>query len=117
MKSQDLHRIKLECGIPLMVWLLVAGPFQTVASKVIPYSQMKEAFTRAHETLSKVLTNDSFGQALHLVKSMNHENEVTEGAIAALDESWSRTDPNIKMASSILYITSILLVRLLSLSV
>ena len=98
MKSQDWHRIKLECGIPLMVWLLVAGPFQTVASKVIPYGQMKEAFTRAHEMLNKVLTNDSFGQALRLVKSINHANEVTEGAIAALDESWSTTDPNIKMA-------------------
>ena len=81
-----------------MVWLLVAGPFQTVASKVIPYGEMKEAFARACATINEVLTNDSFSQALRLIKSMDLANEVTEGAITALDESWSTTDPNIKMA-------------------
>ena len=68
MKSHDWHRIKLEFGIPLMVWLLVAGPFQTVASKVIPYGEMKEAFARAYATINEVLTNDSFSQALRLIK-------------------------------------------------
>ena len=98
MKSDQWSRIKLEFGIPLMVWLLVAGPFQTVTSKVIPYGQIKQAFHDAKNVLGEVITNDSYSDALRLVKSMDHNNEITDGAIEAIDELWGAADPNIKVA-------------------
>ena len=98
MKSQQWSRIKLECGIPLMVWLLVAGPFQTVTSKVISYGQIKQAFHDAYNVLGEVITNDSYSAALRLVKSMDHQNEITEGAVKAIDELWGAADPNTKVA-------------------
>ena len=98
MKSQDWSRIKLEFGIPLMVWLLVAGPFHSIASKLIPYGEIKQAFQDAKQVLEQVISNDSFGNALRLVKSIHHGNEVTAGAIAVLENDWIAADPNIKVA-------------------
>ena len=101
MKSADWNRIKLEFGIPLMVWLLVAGPFHTIASKVIPYGQIKDAFQQAKQVIEEVIAGDSFSNALRLVNLVQYGNEVTDGALEALAEDWMEADPNIKVSVNV----------------
>ena len=68
--SPQWRRVRLELAIPVILWVVMIGPFHTTISKPIPYGQIKQAFLTASEAIERVLSAD---------------NAFTEGLKMALD--------------------------------
>ena len=71
MTSPQWSQVRLELAVPIILWVVVIGPFNTAVSKPISYGQIKLAFSTALESVNRMIAA---------------ENAFTEGLSMALDK-------------------------------
>ena len=55
LESSQWSRIRLELSIPIIVWVILAGPLHTQISGKLSYGQMKGEFEKALEIAAEVM--------------------------------------------------------------
>ena len=82
-------RIRLELAVPVILWLVMIGPFHTTISKPITYGQIKAAFTTAFEAIEQVLTAENpFSEGLKMAMDTYpplEDDEMSDHTKQALD--------------------------------
>ena len=100
--TRSWNKVRLEMGCLLLVWTCLIGPFNTIVSKDIPYSDIKAAYENSFSTLRRLLSAECcFSEALELAKTLPHSsNSTTPDALVKLEEHWSQAGPRNKAATN-----------------
>ena len=95
MASPTWNRVRLEMGIPVVLWVSIIGPFHTTISARQPYGEIKNAFRTAFTAIDEVLSADNaFTRALTMaLAKYPAEDDIQDHTKQALDrlanEYWS----------------------------
>ena len=85
-------RIRLELGIPVLVWTSIIGPFHSTTSGRANYGQVKLEFQIAFRKLGKIRSSKSpFSEAIAICKEQVHDSSsTTPEAIRLIEATWNR---------------------------
>ena len=99
LESSQWSRIRLELSIPILVWVILAGPMHSKISGTLSYGQMKAEFEKALEIAADVMkARSSFQKALDLAWGIELQTEgITRDALVRVRHYWSALDSNIKL--------------------
>ena len=99
LESSQWSRIRLELSIPIIVWVILAGPLHTQISGKLSYGQMKGEFEKALEIAAEVMrARSSFKKGLDLSWAIEQSKEgITRDALVRVRRYWSALDSNIKL--------------------
>ena len=99
LESSQWCRIRLELSVPILVWVILAGPMHSQISGNLTYGQMKAEFDKGFGIVATVLgARNSFKKALDLAWGVEESTEgITRDALIRVRRYWSALDSNIKL--------------------
>lgn len=99
MESNDWTRIRMELSVPVIVWVVLAGPFHSKISGELNYGELKSEFISALAVVRKVLgSTNPFKVAYDIAWNIERGTVGdTKDALERVGEYWTALDPNLKM--------------------
>ena len=99
MESNEWYQIRMELSVPVIVWVVLAGPFHSKISGELNYGELKAEFTDALAVVKKVLKSRNpfkvaYDIAWEIQRAIVGD---TKDALERVGEYWNDLDPNLKV--------------------